>query len=82
MRWIVFLPWREKLLVALEEKCEVLFSDPDSAHHSFLSSEGMEELKQIHKDMVITYEDKSAHDFVLCCKHVYKHLLWSEIHTL
>ena len=77
----VFLPWKEKILQAMKHKCEVMFLDHDSPDHSFLSKEGMEELTRIRKDMVITYADKSAHDFVLCCKQVYKHCLWQEVHS-
>ena len=77
----IFNPWKTKLLQFLIEKCNVLFQDADSPHHSFLSKGGMDELKGIQRDMVITYADKSAHDFVLCCKSVYKRLLWEEIHS-
>ena len=73
--------WRTKLTQFFSEKCNVLFQDTNSPQHTFLSPEGMEELKRIQHDMVITYADKSAHDFVLCCKNVYKRLLWEEIHS-
>ena len=76
-----FDDWKTKLLQCLKTKCEVMFQDADAPYHSFLSKEGMEELKQIHNDMVITYADKSSHDFVLCCKNVYKHELWMEVHS-
>ena len=77
----IFSPWKTKLLNFFSEKCNVLFQDADSPHHCFLSKEGMDELKGIQRDMVITYADKSAHDFVLCCKSVYKRLLWEEMHS-
>ena len=77
----VFDEWRNKLLQCLLSKCEVMFRDADAPYHPFLSQDGMNELKTIHNDMVITYADKSSHDFVLCCKNVYKHELWMEIHS-
>ena len=76
----LFDPWKYKLLQTLKEKCDVLFQNEDSPDHSFLSEAGMNELRRIHQDMVITYADKSSHDLVLCCKAVYKHLLWEELH--
>ena len=75
------MPWRAKLIQCLREKCDIMFQDEDSPNHLFLSKAGMDELRRIHQDMVITYADKSSHDFVLCCKSVYKHLLWQEIHS-
>ena len=76
-----FEAWKMKLLQTLREKCDTLFQEEDTPAHCFLSKAGLDELKRIHNDMVVTYADKSAHDFVLCCKSVYKHLLWEEIHS-
>ena len=47
----------------------------------FLCNDGLKELCKIHKGIVVTYADKLSHDFVLCCKQVYKRLLWEEIHS-
>jgi hypothetical protein len=76
-----FDAWKSKILAVLMAKCDTLFAQENSPSHSFLSKKGMDELHQIHKDMVVTYADKSSHDFVLCCKHVYKKSLWQEIHS-
>ena len=54
---------------------------PRPPHHTFLSKKGLEELSAIQEHMVVTYADKSAHDFVTCCKHMYKKLLWTELHS-
>ena len=77
----VFQPWRQKLLDVLKAKCEVTFARENAPFHTFLCKEGFDELHRIHKEMVVTYADKSSHDFVLCCKQVYKRLLWEEIHS-
>ena len=76
-----FVPWKMKLLEVLGAKVDVIFRSEDAPYHSFLSKAGLEELKKIHSDMVVTYADKSSHDFVLCCKFVYKRLLWEELHS-
>ena len=76
-----FDDWKNKLLQCLSSKCEVMFQDADASYHPFLSKEGMKELRNIHNDMVITYADKSSHDFVLCCKQIYTHELWMEINS-
>ena len=75
-----FESWKVFIMQQLTAKCEIIFRDVDASYHPFLSQEGMEELKRIHQDMVVTYCDKSSHDFVLCCKQVYKRLLWEEVH--
>ena len=77
----VFDAWRTKILQVLMTKCDTLFAQENSPSHNFLSKDGDNELQRIHKDMVVTYADKSSHDFVLCCKHVYKRALWEEIHS-
>ena len=76
-----FHAWKVKLLQYAAEKCDILYREADAEHHTFLSPEGMAELKRLQQEMVITYADKSSHDFVLCCKHVYKHALWKEVHS-
>ena len=76
-----FAPWKARLLEVMRAKVEVLFQEDGAPYHSFLSKSGMEELQKIHRDMVVTYADKSSHDFVLCCKFVYKRLLWEELHS-
>ena len=76
-----FLPWRDKLLDLLSVKFAALSRESNAPYHSFLTPEGMSELQKIHKEMVVTYADKSSHDFVLCCKPLYKRLLWEEIHS-
>ena len=76
-----FQPWKQKLVDVLRTKCEAIFARENAPFHSFLSKEGSKELHQIHNDMVINCADKSSHDFVLCCKQVYKRLFWEEMHS-
>ena len=56
-------------------------NEAEIPYHSFLSQQGLDELASIQEHMVITYADKSVHDFVTCCKHMYKKLLWDELHS-
>ena len=77
-----FKAWKSKLLTAVRVKMNQIFrEDADISHHTFLSKKGLEELSAIQEHMVVTYADKSAHDFVTCCKHVYKKLPWTELHS-
>ena len=73
---------KNKLLFAIRLKVNQIFRDEaEIPYHSFLSKQGLDELASIQEHMVITYAEKSAHDFVTCCKHVYKKLLWDELHS-
>ena len=77
-----FEAWKSKLLTAVRVKMNQIFrEDTDISHHTFLSKKGLEELSALQEHMVVTYAGKSAHDFVTCCKHVYKKLLWTELHS-
>ena len=76
-----FHAWRQKLLEVLQAKCNTMFAEENAPYHTFLSKDGFQELQNLHQHMVITYVDKSSHDFVSCCKHVYKRLLWEEMHS-
>ena len=75
-----FEAWKSKLLTAVRVKMNQIFHEDadDISHHTFLSKKGPEELSAIQEHMVVTYADKSAHDFVTCCKHVYKKLPWTQ----
>ena len=50
----------------------------DTPQHTFLSKKGLEELSAIQEQMVVNYADKSAHDSVTFCKHMYNKKLWAE----
>ena len=76
-----FHAWRQKLLEVLQAKCDTMFAEENAPYHTFLSKDGFRELQNLHQHMVITYADKSSHDFVCCCKHVYKRLLWEEMRS-
>jgi hypothetical protein len=45
----------------------------------YLTQAGYRELKAVQRDMVIGPTDKSAHDFMLVCKHAYLHALHEEL---
>ena len=74
-----FEAWKNKLIAAVRTKMNQIFSQ-DIPYHTFLSKKGADELAGICEHMVVTYADKSAHDFVTCCKQVYKKMLWEELH--
>ena len=60
-----FEAWKSKLLAAVRVKMNQIFREgADTPHHTFLSKKGLEELSPIQEHMVVTYADKSAHDFV------------------
>ena len=74
-----FEAWKNRLIAAVRAN-QIFRQDVDIPYHTFLSKKGLDELAGIHEHMVVTYADKSAHDFVTCCKHVYKRMLWEELH--
>ena len=77
-----FNTWKNKLLSAIRLKVNQIFRDEaEIPYHFFLSKQGLDQLASIQEHMVITNADKSTHDFVTCCKHVYKKLLWDELHS-
>ena len=77
-----FDAWKNKLITAVRAKMNQIFrQDAEIPYHTFLSKKGLDELAGIHEHMVVTYADKSAHDFVtyyensplssddICAKH-------------
>ena len=76
-----FDAWKNKLIATVRAKMNQIFrQDAEIPYHTYLSKKGLDQLAGIHEYMVVTYADKSAHDFVTCCKHVYRKMLWEELH--
>ena len=75
-----FTEWRQRLLEEVRRLVSENFPTAEARHSVESNLQLREELKCIHKHMVVTHTDKSSHDLAMGCKHQYLLRLWQELH--
>ena len=76
-----FAAWAGAIANAMEIKFTTMWNQSYSEKNTFLSKNGQAELQKLRSIMAICPVDKSSQDFGLCCRNLYLHELWHEIHS-
>ena len=75
-----FQPWIDLMCQKVVDTASAI-PDTQWLSSGYMTKTGATELKNVQNDMVIGPTDKSAHDFMMVCKHAYLHALQQELHS-
>ena len=72
-----FSAWRDSILVSIRDRIRQFVPSAENRLAIETCPEALAALQAIHRDIVVTHTDKSSHNLVMPCRHLYR--LWMEL---